>query len=71
MHDKHPQVFNINHLESKIEEVHQMRVRVRGPAECEEGVSWAVGFCQGGEGGDDAQVKPEDFEGGAAVSGCR
>jgi hypothetical protein len=49
------QVLNINHLEkirlleSKIEEVQQVRVAVRGPAESEEGDSWAVGVCQGGD----------------------
>jgi len=61
------QVFNINHLEkirlleSKIEEVQQVRVilEVRGPTESEEGGSWAVGVCQGGD-DDDVQVRPED-----------
>ena len=58
------QVLNINHLEkirlleSKIEGVQQIRVAVRGPTESEEGGSWAVGVCQGGD--DDVQVLPED-----------
>ena len=63
--------ININHLESKIEEVHQVRVRVHGPAECEEGVSWAIGVYQGGGGDNDAQVRPEDRAGGAAGIGRR
>ena len=59
------QVLNINHLEkirlleSKIEKVQQVRVAVRGPAESEEGGSWAVGVCQGWD-DDDVQVRPED-----------
>ena len=48
--------ININHLESKIEEVHQVRVTVHRPAECEEGSSWAVGVYQGGGGNDDEHV---------------
>jgi hypothetical protein len=56
--------ININHLESKIEEVHQVRVRVHGPAECEEGVSWAIGVYQGGGGDDDVHVQLEDRGGG-------
>ena len=32
---------------------------VQGPAESEEGGSWAVGVCQGGD-DDDVQVRPED-----------
>jgi hypothetical protein len=35
-----------------------MRVAVRGPTESEEGGSWAVGVCQGGD--EDVQVRPED-----------
>ena len=58
------QVLNINHLEkirlleSKIEGVQQVRVAVQGPAESDEGGSWAFGVCQGGD--DDVQVLPED-----------
>jgi len=45
VHDEH--ILNINRLESKIQEAQQqMRAIVRGPAECEEGGSWAVGFCE-------------------------
>ena len=49
------QVLNINHLEkirlleSKIEEVQQVRVAVRGPIASEEGGSWDAGVCQGGD----------------------
>ena len=64
--DKHNnQVLNINHLEkirlfeSKIEEVKQVRVAVRGPTESEEGGSWDAGVWQGWD-DDDVQVRPED-----------
>jgi len=59
------QVLNINHLEkirlleSKIEDVQQVRVTVQGPTESEEGGSLAVGVCQGGD-DDDVQVRSED-----------
>ena len=59
VHDSHIQTLDINHLEkirlleSKIEEVHQVRVAVQGPAESEEGGSGAFGVCQGGD--DDVQ----------------
>jgi len=49
------QVLNINHLEkirlleSKIEEVQQVRVAVWGPTMSEEGGRWAVGVFQGGD----------------------
>jgi len=48
------QVLNINHLEkirleSKIEEVQQVRVAVQGPTESEEGGSWDARVCQGGD----------------------
>lgn len=46
VHDEHIETLYINRLESKIQEVQQMRTTVRGPAECEEGGSWAVGFCE-------------------------
>jgi hypothetical protein len=47
VHDEHIETLNINRLESKIQEAQQqMRAIVRGPAECEEGGSWAVGFCE-------------------------
>ena len=66
------QVLNINHLEkirlleSKIEGVQQDRVAVQGPAESEEGGSWAFGVCQGGD-DDDVQVLPEDRWGGSVL----